>query len=83
MFILTWFLSPIGKWVGIILLVSGLLFGAKLYINHTHNVKVQAEEAKRQLKVYKKDQKFKDLIRGWSDEEVAEWLRTGRMPAGK
>ena len=80
MFILTWFLSPIGKWVGIAILAIGLLLGARACLTSYHNAGIAKKIAEQQLKVYKQDQASKQAVEGMTNEEMAEFLRTGKFP---
>lgn len=78
--ILAWFLTPIGKWVGIILLVLGLLIGAKTCATRYHNAGVRAKVAEQKLRVNEADRKSQDALKGATDEEMAEYFRTGKLP---
>ena len=78
-----WLIGPIGRWVALGALSVLLMLGAKFTCNHYHNAAVRAKEAQRELKVYKQDQTFKQKWEGMTNEEKAEYFRSGKLPPAR
>lgn len=76
--------TVIGKGIAIAAgtaLLSGLLYaGCQVRSCIRHEAEVKAKTAEKTLKVYRADEQSKGKITEMTDEELADFARTGRLP---
>ncbi|MDI6752793.1 MAG: hypothetical protein QME78_00175 [Thermodesulfobacteriota bacterium] len=77
MWMLTWFLGPVGRYVGIALLLAALYGGCQVKSCISHQAEVKAKTAEKTLEVEREDQKVKEQVRQMSDDDLADFIRRG------
>jgi hypothetical protein len=80
--IFAWLLkTAIGRSIGIAVgtaLLSGMLYaGCQIKSCINHKAEVKAETAEKTLEVEREDQKVKDQVHQMSDDDLADFIRTG------
>lgn len=85
---ISWLLSTsVGRIAGtavVAALLSGLLYaGCQVRACQNHKAEVRAKVAEQTLKIKEQDNEAKKQINDMSNDDLAEYLRSGRLQPGK